>query len=51
MQRVDKIRGSLHMEVWEDKKLASEKRIGRELGPWAKAQERTGREKRGLAES
>ena len=33
------------MEVWADEQLASEKRIGRELGVWTERQETAGREK------
>lgn len=37
--------GRLPVEVWADKQLASEQKMGRELGPWAEKQDRAGRER------
>lgn len=45
MQGLNGIMGRLHMEVWADEQLASEKRIGRQLRVWAERQETAGREK------
>lgn len=49
VQGLKEIRGRLYMEIWADKQLASEKRVGRDL--WAETQEKAGREKRELAQS
>lgn len=40
MQGPCEIRGSLPREVWADKQLASEQKMGRELGPWDQRQDR-----------
>lgn len=40
VQGPSEIRGSLPREVWVDKQLASEQKMGRELGPWDQRQDR-----------